>query len=317
MLVVCLATSTGCGGTTDSPAERLAATPASLSSPATSAASPVAAASAPVVANGAASTTPAAPPAPVPITSSRGRISGASWAAVLVDPRHAWVDLAVFGRDGDGWTTDYATVDALPPACAAAINGTFFSLRYREPVGILVHEQGRAEWNPRVKRWYGNEERKVVRLSRAYLAVLDDGTPRIGSSEGRLAGQVRAAIERESGRRVRCLMGGCGPLVSDGRSVVSAERLAQAGFDGLSGLREGEPCRRSGVGVTADGRLLLLTCGLEGGGLSLEAFARLFIEKGAREAIFVDCGSSTAMRQPDGWARGGRPVPVWLVVRRP
>lgn len=311
-LALCLATSIGCAQRDVSMAKRLPSPSTAVSAAPVSAASPAKAPSAAPVA----SVAPVAAAPAVAFRSSRGRIAGVSWAAVSVDPRRAWVDVAVFGRGEKGWNADYAAVDALPDSCQVAINGTFFSIRDREPVGILVYDQGQAEWNPRVKRWYGDEEREVVRLSRCYLAILDDGTPRIGNSEGRLVGEVRAVLERDTGRHVRCLMGGCGPLVSEGRSAVQAERLARAGFDGLSGLREGEPCRRSGVGVTTDGRLLLLTCGLEGGGLSLDAFARLFIEKGAQEAIFLDCGSSTAMRQQDGWGRGGRPVPVWLVARR-
>ena len=248
--------------------------------------------------------------------SSRGRWRGASWGAVWVDPRQAHVDLLVFGRRGDAWTPAYATVEQLPSSWTAAINGTFFSLRHCEPVGILVYDNGRRTWTPRVKRWYGAVERPVAKLDRGYLAVLDDGTACIGSSSGRTAPEQSAIVARERGQRVRCLLGGGGPLVSHGRVAVSAASLARAGFDERSGLRESEPLRRCGVGLTVDGRILLLTCGLEGGGLSLRDFATLFVRQGARQAIFLDCGSSTAMRQDSGWATGGRPVPVWLVAGR-
>lgn len=246
----------------------------------------------------------------------RGRERGISWALAIIDPRRADVEVLTFGRRGADWTSAYAAVSDLPRDCVAAVNGTFFSLRYCEPVGILVHDRGRATWNPRVKRVYGAQERLVVTLRRRYLALLEDGAVCIGNSEGRSAEAVRAAIERRTGARVRGLVGGGGLLVSQGRVAVGPRSLAGEGFDARSGLREEASCRRTGVGITADGNLLMLTCGLEGGGLSLASFARLFVRLGAREAIFLDCGSSTAMRLGDGWQSGGRPVPVWLAVRR-
>ena len=249
------------------------------------------------------------------ITVLRGSESGTCWAAASIDPRRCVIDLAVSGRERDHWTASFATVDALARQWSVAVNGTFFSMRYNEPVGILVYDGGRSAWNPRVKRWYGAHQRSVVELRRAFLAVLDDGTLRVGCSEGATAEAVSRRVARDTGRAVHLLVGGGGRLVAGGRRVLSAESLAREGFDALSGLRPEAPARRTGLGVTADGRLLLVTCGLEGGGLSLAAFADLFVRLGAREAIFLDCGSSTGMRLPGVWSRGGRPVPTWVVAR--
>jgi Phosphodiester glycosidase len=255
------------------------------------------------------------------VASQRGRFRGASWAAAWVDPRRCCVDLACYGRRQPGWSATYATVDELPRDAVVALNGTFFSLVHNEPVGILVYDDGRRTFTPHIKKWLGREHRKVASLDRSFLAVLADGSAVVSTSGGRSAEAVRTALERARGCRVRCLVGGGGPLVGAGRSLVIPARLRAAGFDAQSGVRERERCRRTGVGLTRDGRILLLTAGLSGpgvsgAGLTLSDFAALAIEQHAREALFLDCGSSTAMRLDTGWERGGRAVPTWLVVRR-
>lgn len=232
-----------------------------------------------------------------------GTFRECAYSAACVDPRR--VELFTSGRTAAGWGGDFVTVEELPEAYSVAINGTFFSFKWHEPAGPLIYAQGKKLWTPRFRRLYGGVEKPVAGLSRAYLAVYANGRARIGHSQGRTAPQLA-----EPG--LSCLLGGGGQLVLDGKA---AQVLASEGFDELSGLRPEAAVPRTGVGLDGQGRLWLVTVGLEGGGLSIADFAELMLHLGARQAMFLDCGSSTAMRVGD-WQRGaGRPVPTWLVVR--
>lgn len=238
-------------------------------------------------------------------TREHGTFRGSSYSAVKVDPRSRQVDLLTAGRTAQGWGNAYLALEQLPKDCSIAINGTFFSLKYCEPAGPLIYNQGRKLWTPRFKRPYGGVERPVAGLNRAYLAVYRDGRLKIAHSQGRSAEQL---AERD----LTCLLGGGGQLLRDGQLAL---QLNQEGFDERSGLRPEQAVPRTGLGLDAAGQLWLVTAGLEGGGLSIPDFAALLQKLGARQAMFLDCGSSTAMRVGD-WQRGqGRPLPTWLVVR--
>ena len=238
-------------------------------------------------------------------TRQSGTFGGCSYSAIRVDPRLQQVDLVTSGRTDSGWSGNYLGLEQLPKDCQIALNGTFFSLKWHEPAGPLIYDQGRKRWTPRFKRLYGSSEKSVCSLSRAYLAVYADGRVRLDHSGGRSADQLA-----EKG--MNCLLGGGGQLLKDGRPALM---LDQEGFDELSGLRAEQPAPRSGLGLDAQGRLWLVAAGLEGGGLSLQDFAALLAQLGARQAMFLDCGSSTAMRV-GSWQKGaGRPLPTWLVVR--
>ncbi|MBX3170235.1 MAG: phosphodiester glycosidase family protein [Candidatus Eremiobacteraeota bacterium] len=234
-----------------------------------------------------------------------GHYQGCPYSAVQVDPRLQQVDLVTSGRTSAGWSQNYLALEQLPKDCRVALNGTFFSLKWHEPAGPLIYAQGQKRWTPRFKRLYADGEKPVAALSRAYLAVYADGRARIDHSRGRSADQLA-----EKG--LTCLLGGGGQLLQDGKPALM---LDQEGFDERSGLRPEQPVARTGVGLDARGRLWLVTAGLEGGGLSLPDFAGLLARLGARQAMFLDCGGSTAMRV-GSWQRGaGRPLPTWLVVR--
>ena len=236
----------------------------------------------------------------------RGTFAGCAYAAVRVDARLEQVDLFTSGRTDRGWSGNYVTLEELPADCRVALNGTFFSLKWHEPAGPLIYAQGKKRWTPGFRRLYGEREKPVAGLSRAYLAVYADGRARIGHSQGRSAAQLA-----EPG--LTCLLGGGGQLVLDGKA---AQVLASEGFDERSGLRPEAAVPRTGVGLDAQGRLWLVTAGLEGGGLCIADFASLMLQLGCRQAMFLDCGSSTAMRV-DQWQRGaGRALPTWLVVRK-
>ncbi|MBS2040577.1 phosphodiester glycosidase family protein [bacterium] len=209
------------------------------------------------------------------------------------------------GRAAQGWGAGYVTLENLPKDCSIALNGTFFSLKYCQPAGPLIYEQGRKRWTPTFKRPYAGVGRPVSELNRAFLAVYSDGRVKIGHSQGRSAEQLAE-------RGLTCLLGGGGQLLQDGRPAL---QLPLEGFDQLSGLRPEQAVPRTGLGLDSQGQVWLVAAGLEGGGLSLSDFASLLQKLGARQAMFLDCGSSTAMRVGD-WQRGqGRPLPTWLVVR--
>ncbi|MBN9420111.1 MAG: phosphodiester glycosidase family protein [Candidatus Eremiobacteraeota bacterium] len=234
-------------------------------------------------------------------TRMSGQYKGCSYSAVQVDPRLQQVDLVTSGREGSGWSDRYLPLEEVPKDCQVALNGTFFSLKYHEPAAPLIYGHGGKRWTPRFKRLYAGKEKSVASLSRAYLAVYEDGRVRIDHSGGRSADQLA-----EKG--LTCLLGGGGQL-------LPSLRLAEEGFDELSGLRPDQAVPRTGVGIDGKGQLWLATAGLEGGGLTIPDFAGLFSKLGCRQAMFLDCGSSTAMRV-GSWQRGaGRALPTWLVVR--
>lgn len=238
-------------------------------------------------------------------TRMSGQHKGCSYSAVQIDPRVQQVDLVTSGRTPAGWSDRYLPLEQVPKDCQVALNGTFFSLKWHEPAGPLIYAQGSKRWTPRFKRIYADGERGVSSLSRAYLAVYADGRARIDHSRGRSADQLA-----EKG--LTCLLGGGGQLLKEGKTALM---LDQEGFDERSGLRPDQPAPRTGLGLNSKGQLWLVAAGLEGGGLSIADFAGLLARLGARQAMFLDCGSSTAMRV-GSWQRGaGRPLPTWLVVR--
>ena len=106
------------------------------------------------------------------------------------------------------------------------------------------------------------------------------------------------------------LLGGGGWLVQGGRRNLTDATLAAEGFDDRSGLRPEARVARTGLGIDPSGNLLLVTADSQ----SLFDFAELLVSLKARDAIFLDCGSSTAMRIGDKQTGGHRPLPAWLVV---
>lgn len=251
---------------------------------------------------------------------SRGISRGASYAVVRVNPRFRELDIVTFGRRGPRWTAHALPMSAVSSECVAVMNGTFYSVRFHEPLGVLVYDRGTKEWTPHAQRWdrpVGRwVQRPVSHLPRWYLVVFSDGHAAIGNSCGLSATTLRTLLELLYWRRVRCLMGGCGLLVSEGRGALSPRTLADAGFDGRSGLHENDACPRSAIGITAAGEILMVTCGLEGAGISLKQLSDLMVDLGAQQAVFLDCGGSTAMRWDRRWSRSsGRPLPTWWVVR--
>ncbi|HEY4000138.1 MAG TPA: phosphodiester glycosidase family protein [Candidatus Xenobia bacterium] len=250
----------------------------------------------------------------------RGSFEKTAYAVVRVDPRVRQLDIVTFGRRGPRWMAHARPMAAVPADCLAVMNGTFFSERFQEPLGDLVYGGGKSTWTPLAERWHragGRWVRQpIVDLSRWYVAVLSDGQVKLGSTCGLSARVLRGFLELANLQGVRCLMGGCGPLVVDGQAAVDPATLRRADFDAGSGLRESVACPRTALGLTPQGEVLMVTCGLEGGGLSLKQMADLMVSLGAGQAVFLDCDSSTAMRWGKTWSRSsGRPLPTWWVVR--
>lgn len=237
---------------------------------------------------------------------SEGRHKDSAYRCLSVDPRKYSVDLLCFGRQGQKWTSNFRTQEQLPGDCLAALNGTFFSLRWSEPAAPLVYDGGSSTWTPHFKREYADGERAVKTLDRCYLAVFGDGRVVMGNSRGQTAEALRSQLHP------RMLLGGGGWLVQSGRPTLSPATLRAEGFDERSGLRPESRVARTGLGIDPSGNLLLVTADSE----SLYDFADLLVGLHAREAIFLDCGSSTAMRIGQRQTGGHRPLPTWLVVRR-
>lgn len=235
------------------------------------------------------------------------------YAAVLLDPRLYRIEVLAYGRIGEhSWGSQYRRVEELPSEWSVALNGTFFSLTFHEPAGVLIYGQRARQWTPSFVRLYDHQKRSVVSLPRWYLAVYSNGQARIGDSKGRSAKTLATALQPPP---LSCLLGGGGLLVQDGKRAISSRTLEHEGFDERSGVGPERAVPRTGVGLDGRGRLWFVTAGLGGGGLSLFDFADLFVQLGARQALFLDCGSSTAMRVGSWQRSGGRAVPTWLVAR--
>lgn len=239
-----------------------------------------------------------------------GQFRQSHYHAVRLDPADYRFEVLTYGRSGTGWTSAYGALEDIPRDWPVALNGTFFSLRTCQPAGVLVYGEGRQEWSPRFSRPYDNGERPVVSLARWYAAFYRNGQVRLGNSRGRSCAQLRPTLEPPA---LECLLGGGGSLVHQGRRALA---LKQERFDERSGLRPEAAVPRTGLGLDARGQVLLLTVGLNGPGLPLTDFADLFLQLGARQAIFLDCGGSTALRVGTWQRGGGRSLPTWLVARR-
>lgn len=240
-------------------------------------------------------------------TPEQGQFRGSDYAAVKLDPHLFRIDILTFGRSGRGWSERYGTLQDLPREWPVALNGTFFSLRTHQPAAVLVYDRGRQRWTPDYTRDYQGRPRAVVSLDRWFLAVSPSGDVVLDHSRGQNCDKVC----RRLGWDPECLMGGGGLLVDGGRNVLSPSTLAQAGFDEQSGLRQDSPLPRTAVGW--DGHKLLWVTARA---LTLGDMADLLVHLGSSRALFLDCGSSTAMRVGSWEVGQGRALPTWLVARR-
>lgn len=147
--------------------------------------------------------------------------------------------------------------------CMAAINGTFFDPRTANTLGSVVYEGALVH-----EGFVGNAV-AVDRFNRAHYLQL-----RKTRGAGIDWTQYRFAVA-------------AGPtLITDGRIVVSRKG------EGFRDPHLFSPARRSAIGFRQNGEMLLVTVPKP---VSLNQLARMMQKLGARLAINLDGGSSTAM----------------------
>ncbi len=197
------------------------------------------------------------------------RVGGVGVNVVTVNPRPENVNVVLglaqgtvlsqgkFGRETFG-----AMVRRFRPR--VAINGTYFHLRTNAPVGALVME-GRLIYDG---------------LSSAVLTVGEDGHLRIEYHRSKFgrdfgwAGTVRTAI-------------GAGPMLLRNGRVALTPYDEGFGDPSLFAL-----ARRSAVGVTPEGKLLLVTIHTP---VTLNKLAYIMLRLGAVDVMALDGGSSSAL----------------------
>ncbi|MBI2252372.1 MAG: phosphodiester glycosidase family protein [Armatimonadetes bacterium] len=191
------------------------------------------------------------------------------------------------------------------------INGTFFNVDAdNQPLGILIYGAGKYTWNPAT---YTYDKIPVVSLNRYFLALNEDGKPFIDRSYGNKAEYFR-------NRGIKELIGGCGPLVWDGKVIVSPESLEEAHFRPPS-HQMNHKRQRSALGIDNQGKLILAAFGNQAddeSGLTLKELAEFMLNNGAVQALFLDSGSSTGMYlSDDGTNLTGIPraQPTYILIK--
>jgi len=197
------------------------------------------------------------------------KIGGVGVNIVTVNPRPGNVNVVLglakgtvlsqgrFGRESFG-----SMVRRFRPR--VAVNGTHFNLRTNAPVGALVME-GRLIYDG---------------LSSAVLTVGEDGRVRIEYHRSKFgrdfgwAGTIRTAI-------------GAGPMLLRNGRVTLTPHDEGFGDPSLFAL-----ARRSAVGVTPEGKLLLVTIHTP---VTLNKLAYILLRLGAVDAMALDGGSSSAL----------------------
>lgn len=164
---------------------------------------------------------------------------------------------ARFGRESFG-----SMVRRFKPR--VAINGTHFNLKTNAPVGALVME-GRLIYDG---------------LSSGVLTIAEDGTVKIQYHRSRFGRDFRWATN------IRTAIG-AGPMLLRNGRVVLVPYDEGFGDPSLFAL-----ARRSAVGVTAHGKLLLTTVHTP---ITLNKLAFIMLSLGAVDAMALDGGSSSAL----------------------
>lgn len=182
----------------------------------------------------------------------------------------------------------------------AAINGTFFINAPRtpghgKPLGPILRD-GQLAWS--------YNEKRVLAMNRAYLAVTDDGRAVLGETD--LPGEEIARLNDEArflggsfaNRRARDLLGGLGWLIKDGNELAWQGYAGHQFWYTYYSYFTKRP--QTVLGVTADGRAAVIVAqeGLPHSSrpMSLPMLARyLKANFGVKNAVFFDGGGSTEM----------------------
>ncbi|OAU57687.1 phosphodiester glycosidase family protein [Lacticaseibacillus rhamnosus] len=194
--------------------------------------------------------------------------------SVALDPKNPNTQL-VAGTPNDGTATGLQTVRNQANAAishgqqvVAAVNADYYNMATGAPLGNVVKS--------------GTEIYSAPDTNEAFFGIKKDGTPVIGSAATyqQIKGDLQQAV------------GGPSMFVKDGK--VNATQVA--------GSEGNEPC--TAVGIKADGTVFFVV--IDGRqaplstGISVGDFAKLMIERGAVNALFLDGGGSATFvaRQP-------------------
>lgn len=233
------------------------------------------------------------------ITVTQGYYKGAKFNLVSVDPKlnETLVYLAPQKKDGSFETRSLDFAASKYPGTHAVLNGSFFN-NYtggdNQPLGPVIYRDGKYFWTPTTKNYEGLP---VYSFNRPFFAIDKNGVPMIRQSEGKRAEELL----RDG---YKALLGGGGPLIQDGKIIVSEKTLNDAKISPQT-HQINKRRQRTCVGIKEDGTILLCTFGYQKGnnpsysGITLPDLAEFMLSKGAKEALFFDGGGSTGLYLSD------------------
>jgi len=231
-----------------------------------------------------------APPDSTGIPVIRGYFKGSPFRLVIIDPKEndIWVHISPQKKDGNFIRQTLKDVNAQYRNTLDLIaNATFLNVEKKadgQPLGFV---KGREKiWVPTTVSYKG---KPVSLLNRWFFAIKKDGTLVIGQK----------SAEELRKENFLVVIGGGGPLIKDGKIIVSEESLKSAGVS--EGTHQWKKKRqRTAIGIK-DGKFVIVIFGYQDGenarnsGVTLKDLAVFMRKYGIKNAIFLDSGSSTAM----------------------
>lgn len=241
------------------------------------------------------------------ITVTQGYYNGSKFNLVAIDPKlnEMIVYLAPQKKDGSFETRTLDFVAEKYPGIHAVINGSFFNNSPggdNQPLGDVIYQWGKYFWTPTAKN---HEGLSVYSFNRFFFAIDKNGMPVIRQSDGKRAEELL-----KDG--YTALLGGGGPLIRDGKIIVSEKTLNDAHISPQTHQINARR-QRTCVGIKEDGTILLCTFS----GITLPALAEFMLSRGAVDALFFDGGGSTGLYLSDeGCASNEAPrqQPTYLIV---
>lgn len=136
------------------------------------------------------------------------------------------------------------------------VNGTFYNVKGDcQPLGIIICRNGEFTLTPNIVNYKGNP---VYLLNRSFFGIKKDGSAVIGRSGGKTAKELRDNKEFVE------LIGGGGPLIENGKSIVSEKILKSAGIS-ESTHQMNRKRQRTFIAITKSGKILIGTFGRQYG----------------------------------------------------
>ncbi|MFH1452597.1 MAG: phosphodiester glycosidase family protein [Armatimonadota bacterium] len=233
------------------------------------------------------------------ITVTKGIFKRSKYNLITIDPKHneALVYIASQKPNASFETKRIDFVAAKYPGIHVVINGTFFNNTPGgdfQPLGPVIYRQGKYQWTPTTVNYQGIP---VYSFDRPFFAIDKNHLPVIRQSKGKRAEDLKKEGYLE-------LLGGGGPLIQNGKIIVSKETLAKVGISPQT-HQMNSTRQRTCIGINKEGKILICTFGHQGkpgsvrSGVTLQNLAQFMLDHGAKDAMFFDSGTSTGLYLSD------------------